>query len=234
MRPKKTFRATDESGRTFSKSAAQFGISNPEDGDLDIDLANSLAMWRGKYQRFLDQAHNPPIGDVKATLRALADSSESVLDDLVRLLDPHSLALLKEAARLEYRRKNPDGAIPAGTAAIRQLDARTRKVVARHDVRELAAAALGIIPEYKGNPNKISGLDHLFAVALTTRWNTDHPDDPARVAIRDDEPTNFQDWAWQMFVRVGRRSNRADSRCLSDASLTRILGIAVQAVRART
>ena len=226
MRPKKTFRALNENGRVFFKRAATNGENSPEDVDLDADLANTLALWREKYRRFFDPAHNPSTGDVKATLAALAALSDSEIDEAVRLLDWRSLSFLKEAARLDYRREQPDGLIPADALNIRGI--------ARQSVRDLAAAAIKIVPAHKGNPTKISGLDHLFAVDLVTKWNAEHLDDPAWVAIRDGDPSEFQNWAWEMFARVGRRSNRAGGACLSETSLTRILGGAVLDVSGRT
>ncbi len=235
MTDKITFRAV-EHGRRFVKRGG-WGIDHPEDADLDHDEAGFIGIWRARYRRFLDRAHNPRNRDIKATLQALARASEGDLPEAVRCLDPATDAHLKRAAHREFRRLHPAGPIPPDAIRIRALGA-NGKVHPHPRIRKLAALALAGFPKARANENSISGLDRLFAVALVTRWNLAHPGSPARIADRHAKrgpglPSDFEVAAWDWFARVGRRSNRRGAPCLDEASLVRALSRAIAEVKRR-
>jgi hypothetical protein len=182
-----------------------------------------MTIWRAKYQRFENQLTNPDNQSIKATLRKLVKIPPEEASRAIQRLDSATHAHLKRAAWLDYRRRHPAPTpIPEGEMAIEQR------------LGELAALALKTFPKDKGGAPRISGLDHLFAVALVLHWNRLYPNDPPRVQGPEDEPSEFMNWVWEMFERVGRTSKRGDGKKpLSEKSLPRILSAAIKAVKAR-
>ncbi len=215
MRPKITFR--DPQLKRFFR-----GVPRCDDVDLDNDLRESMTMWRAKYRRFADRSSNPDNQSIKATLRMLVAIPSKEASRAVQRLDSATHAHLKRAAWLDYRLRHPTPApIP-------------ERIVIAPRLGELAALALKTFPKDKGGAPRISGLDHQFAVALVTHWNRLNPNNPPRVQGPEDDPSDFMNWVWEMFERVGRSSNRGDgTKPLSEKSLPRILSAAIKAVKAR-
>lgn len=215
------------------------GSLHPEDADLvkvSPDFASSMSYWRGRYERFFSRAHNPPMRDIKATLEALAVIPDHGIDEAIKYLDRATEAHLKRAAWVSYRRSHPHpAAIPPGALAIRRVESVSGKIVSVGNVRALARLAVEIFPDEKGNPQKVSALDLQFAAALVTWWRTLHPGKPAELPPLhsydedlDDGGGEFLDWAWDMFVRVGRRALRGDhSTALKKITLIKTLSSAI-------
>lgn len=198
------------------------GLPNAEDADLakeHPDFADFMARWRGRYFRFSDRSHNPYNRDVRATLAAIVKVAPEDIDAAIKNLDGKTMACLKDAARVEFRRTNPPtAAIPAGALAVLRVE--HGRVIAAARVREWAALAIDQHQKEKGNTRKISGLDKQFAVALVGWWQTLYPDKPMDLPSLskyakdlseiETETTDFLDWAWDLFARVGRTALRGN------------------------
>lgn len=195
MRPKITFR--DIRLKRFFR-----GIKPPAGEGLDdAALAELISIWRAKYKRFNDRTFNPPMMDVRATLETLTAIEDDCADSAVRLLDSHTNSCIKNAARLDYRRKFPDPApIPPSALLIRKPTGHgVGLAVSPQRLRELAALALSALPKDVGGRPRINSLDHIFACELVRHW----------LRINDTNPTvhnygtPFTAWAAGMFDCVG-------------------------------
>jgi len=94
---------------------------------------------------------------------------------------------------------------------------------------ELARLALQTFPADAGGTPAILGLDTLFASMLVRYWNGKSDSNRARVSSPSDDPSDFEVFAWDMFSRVGRKSNRGND--LTESSLKKILSAAIRAVK---
>lgn len=194
------------------------GTPAADDSDLDPELARYIGIWRTRFARVHDPCFLPSSQSIKATLGALANEADGRIDAALKSLDPASLMHLKRGARLAAPRER-----------IRWVDNGGR-LRASPRVREFARIALETFPRLESNPHRISGYDLQFACGLVRHWGRIHADDPAQVANPAHDPSQFEQWSWEMFGRAGRRSNRAGGAPLHETSLRRILSRAIREV----
>lgn len=206
MKPRITFR-TGRKIRKDSPRGGQRGRQSYTDVDLDPELRDSLASWRGKLDRFLDRSHSPLSMDIRHTLAVLGEIPDSEADEVVRGLDRETYSLLKHAAYQNFRDRFPERRpVPNHAVQIRQhYHGRVVLAITPGHLRELASLALSAYPKTKGGAPKITGFDQLFGAALVHHWVRIHGT-PA--TIKRIGGTPFMEWAEDMFERVGRRSQR--------------------------